>query len=317
MLYRIQSLCRSGVATLLLFVCAPAFTSFAAGPGRGGADVIDGINLYQVGKAGNLCAITFDDGPSRHTDRLLDVLRVRGIRATFFMLGKAAERNPQTVRRVQEEGHELANHTYSHKNLRHMPYADQLAEIERVQAVLAAQGATSRFLRPPFGRYDPNTVKIVDKLGLKIALWSVDSHDWQHRATVEQLESVYGKNAQNGIMLFHDTHEQTVDAMPEILDALMAAQCRFVTVSEFMEYAENPALLEALPVQNMPSPDQPAVPAGLEPAAALEPSPDEPTPSGMATPSTANSLQPESANIFADTFRQLGNWAQGLMGQGI
>lgn len=327
MRYGITGLCWSGAATLLLFVCAPAL---ATGPGRGGTSVVDGATLYRVGQAGNLCAVTFDDGPSRHTGRLLDLLRERGIRATFFMLGKAAERNPELVSRVRDDGHELANHTYSHKSLRHMPYAEQQAEISRVQNVLAALGATSRFVRPPFGRYDANTLKIAEELGLKVALWSVDSHDWQRRASAEGLESVYGRKVLNGIILFHDTHEQTVDAMPGILDALTANQCRFVTVSEFMNYVENPDLLKDLPPQPpLESPTDPALPpvpnqssgrvsgqTPLEPAAVTAP------PAGTGSPeplqetpqSLAQADMPPS--LFEDTFRLLRDWAQGLMGQG-
>lgn len=322
MCYGIKGLYRSGVVTLLLFVCAPAL---AAGPGRGGAAVVDGISLYHVGKVGNLCAITFDDGPSRHTGRLLDILRERGIRATFFMLGKSAERNPTMVKRVLDDGHELANHTYSHKTLRHMPYAEQVSEIQRVQTVLAEQGATSRFVRPPFGRYDSNTVKIVEQLGLKVALWSVDSHDWQRRANVDRLESIYGQNAQNGIILFHDTHEQTVDAMPEILDALVANQCRFVTVSQFMEYAENSELLQALAAEPLPSleslqplqPVQSGQPSQFpQPLQSVPPAPALQPP--HRAPQTVSSAEPQSdsTNVFVDTFRQFGNWAQGLMRQG-
>lgn len=235
---------------------------------------LDGAMMYRVGKAANVCAVTFDDGPSRHTPRLLDILRERNIRATFFVLGRSAERNPSIIDRMRDEGHELANHTYSHKNLRNMPLAQQVEEITRVQQILQSHGIVSRFVRPPFGRFDNNTLRVVEKAGARVGLWSVDSHDWQRRASVERMQSVYGKQSLNGVILFHDTHEQTVDAMPEILDALVANQCRFVTMSEFYDIAQT--LLPVLSSPGQPDPVMPvapeqSLPEGAEPALSSAP----------------------------------------------
>lgn len=220
---------------------------------------MDGAAMYRVGQEKNLCALTFDDGPGPHTARLLDILAERGIRATFFVLGDRAARNSALIRRMVDEGHEVANHTYSHKSLRQLSEQVQAAEIGQVQDTLLALGVHSRYLRPPFGRYDAVTLRIAAEMGLQVVLWSVDSNDWQRRVSVDALQSVYGRPARNGIMLFHDTHQPTVDAMDVILGGLIVGQCRFVTVSEFMDEACTNALPDTLVV-----PEHPEIPVNPE-----------------------------------------------------
>lgn len=212
-------------------------------------EVFDGKTLFRLGWGDDLCAVTFDDGPGRHTLRLLDILEGRGIPATFFVVGSRAERHPALVRHIRDKGHEVANHTFSHMTLRARDTATQRQEMERVQHVLADLGVVSRFVRPPYGRYDAETVRIAADLGLSIVLWSVDSMDWAHPPRMESMRTqVQGQKAR-GIFLFHDTHGLTVDAMPEVLDRLAADGCRFVTVSGYLDAVRkrSPAAPRAVP----------------------------------------------------------------------
>lgn len=231
---------------LLCCATAPAF-AVAASPARapqGQGFLFDGGLLAKLGARDNLCAITFDDGPSKHTNRLLDLLNERRVPATFFVVGTQVERRPDVIRRMQREGYEVGNHTYSHQSLRHLSRVEQTIQIGRVQELLAGLGVTSRFLRPPFGRYDVITKAIARDLGMDTALWSVDSNDWRRKARLETLTSVTGGHPLRGVYLFHDTHQPTIDAMPELLDQLAQAGCRFVTLSD---YLDPPAELLATP----------------------------------------------------------------------
>ena len=203
--------------------------------------VADGMALLQQDMPANYCALTFDDGPGPHTAALLDLLAERGIVATFFVLGQNAERRPALIQRMLAEGHEVANHSFSHADMRRLKPENQYLEMKRTLDVLQPLGAEVRYFRPPYGRYTPQTVAQAEALGMTIMLWSLDSQDWKrHVSRLEGLRSVSPVAQQTfsglrGVLLFHDTHKHTVDEMPDILDTLVASGCeRFVTVSEYM-----------------------------------------------------------------------------------
>ena len=210
------------------------------------ARVVDGNNIMDQRMSENLCAITFDDGPSRNTPQLLDMLDQYGIPATFFLLGKQAELHPGIVRRIVAEGHEIGNHSYSHPNLRLLSSERKDEEIRRTDAILRSLGATPLFLRPPYGAFDHNTVETAESLGLSGVLWSLDSRDWKGLPPdYAKLRSTrgyaYPTGSLRGIFLFHDTHKSTVDDLPRIIADLRAGGCqRFVTVSEYLEGVLDP-----------------------------------------------------------------------------
>ncbi len=108
---------------------------------REAGTVVDGRAILKMGKGSDLCALTFDDGPGPHTERLMGILRERGIRATFFLVGKQIGYYPDLVVRLQQEGHEIGNHTQSHRSLRDLPQEEQRAEIVSVQDTLRKLGA--------------------------------------------------------------------------------------------------------------------------------------------------------------------------------
>jgi hypothetical protein len=142
------------------------------------------------------------------------------------------------------EGHEIANHGYSHADLRRLKPEAQFLEMKKTQDVLHALGAEVRYFRPPYGRYTPQTTAKAEALGMTIMLWSLDSQDWKrHVSRLEGLRSISpvvqrSFPGMRGVLLFHDTHKHTVDEMADILDALTVGGCeRFVTVSEYMAKA--------------------------------------------------------------------------------
>ncbi|WP_165175110.1 polysaccharide deacetylase family protein [Desulfovibrio sp. ZJ369] len=210
------------------------------------ARVLDGGSIMDQRMNENLCAITFDDGPSRNTPQLLDLLNQYGIPATFFVLGQQAELYPDLVRRIVAEGHEVGNHSFSHPNLRLLAPERKIDEIRRTDAVLRSLGAAPLFLRPPYGAFDTHTVEAAEALGLSVVLWSVDSRDWQHLpADYAKLHNTrgyaYPPGMLRGVFLFHDTHKSTVEDLPRIIRELRTGGCqRFVTVSEYLEGVLDP-----------------------------------------------------------------------------
>ena len=183
-----------------------------------------------------VCALTFDDGPGRHTVQLLDALRSRNAHATFFVLGEQVRREPQVVRLIAAEGHEVDNHSFDHPDFRHLSREDQQREIDATQTALRSLGIEPKFFRPPYGDYDVDTVRAAARDGLVVVLWTTDGKDWKYH-TVHALEANVERELKvniGGIYLFHDVHAWTVDAMPSILDRMAAQGCRFVTLSEYL-----------------------------------------------------------------------------------
>lgn len=205
------------------------------------AQVIDGNRIMDQPMRENLCALTFDDGPSRYTGQLLDMLAEYDIPATFFVLGRQAEYHPDLVRRMLDEGHEVGSHSYSHPNLRLIPQQHKAEELRRTDTILRKLGANPRLMRPPYGAYDRYTVQVAQSLGMSLALWSVDSRDWRalpvdYSRLYHTRGAVYEPGQLRGVFLFHDIYKRTVDDLPRIVSHLRAGGCqRFVTMSQYLE----------------------------------------------------------------------------------
>ena len=201
--------------------------------------VSDGMDLLRQGIAGNMCTLTFDDGPSQFTPQLLDTLKQYNVKATFFVVGSQVKRRPELIRRMLEEGHEVGNHSYSHHMLRRQSAEEQQADLRKLDTVLRELGATPRFVRPPYGSYDHNTVNVVQEMDGHLVMWTADSQDWRKKSNLENvlanMRMIYTGAPMRGVFLFHDTHRLTVENMPQILDALAATGCRFVTLSEYID----------------------------------------------------------------------------------
>ncbi len=204
-----------------------------------GSPISDGLELMRLGISNNMCALTFDDGPSAYTAELLDTLAAHHIPATFFVVGTQVERRPELIRRMLAEGHEVGNHSYSHTALRKLSPEAQQADLRRLDALLRDLGAHPRFVRPPFGFYDHNTINVVQEMDGHIVMWTTDSEDWRSYSKLDDpvagMHMLYKGAPLRGVFLFHDTHHLTVERMPEVLDAMAAAGCRFVTLSEYID----------------------------------------------------------------------------------
>lgn len=195
------------------------------------------ISFSECHVDGPFIAMTFDDGPHGvNTPRLLDMLKQRGIKATFFCVGECVAAAPEIAKRIVEEGHEIGNHSWSHPLLSNMSESGVRDQMEKThQVIKQATGVESKIFRPPYGGFTQRQRNWANaQYGYKIILWDVDPLDWKVR-NADHVESEILKQTHAGsIILSHDIHKTTVDAMPATLDALIAKGFKFVTVSELL-----------------------------------------------------------------------------------
>lgn len=180
-------------------------------------------------------ALTFDDGPGPDTPRLLQILADKDVKATFFMVGSNVSRYPSTVKAIADAGHELANHTWNHPNLTTLSAGDMASEIQRTsQAIVDAAGQAPDALRPPYGAVDDAVLAEAGRDGMAVVLWNVDSEDWKSKNAQATHDRVITTAKQNGIVLMHDIHSWTIDAVPSMIDDLRAQGYTFVTVEQLL-----------------------------------------------------------------------------------
>ncbi|MBT2376122.1 polysaccharide deacetylase family protein [Streptomyces sp. ISL-111] len=181
-------------------------------------------------------ALTFDAGPGKDTPELLDILKEKKVHATFFLLGKHhVLKHPDTVRRIQDEGHEVANHTWTHKILTDEESDAIRAELEKTQvAIEKVTGEKPRLMRPPQGRTDDKVSEISKELGLSQVLWSATAKDYSTNDSALITKRIVDQASKDGIILLHDIYKGTVPAVPGIIDALQKDGYTFVTVPELM-----------------------------------------------------------------------------------
>jgi peptidoglycan/xylan/chitin deacetylase (PgdA/CDA1 family) len=188
-----------------------------------------------AGKADNIkkVALTFDDGPNGdYTEELLAGLATRKVKATFFLIGKKAEMQPQVVKDIWKGGHMIGNHTYDHVNLCNMSESRACEQIEKTNQVIQdITGECPLYPRPPFGRFKK---KIDEKMNMIEIRWDVDPRDWSDKNTGDIVNRVVTKVKENDMILLHDTYATSVVAALEIVDILQAEGYDFVTVDELI-----------------------------------------------------------------------------------
>ena len=178
-------------------------------------------------------ALTFDDGPSAAwTPALLDGLKERGVKATFFLIGENADKNPEIVKRMAEEGHLIGNHTYHHVEITRVPDETAQEEILMTNEVITGiTGEEVSYMRPPFGVWQKNLER---KLDVMPVLWTIDPLDWTTDNEDEIINKVVTQAGENDIILLHDCYESSVNAALRIVDILQKEGFGFVTVDELI-----------------------------------------------------------------------------------
>ncbi len=183
-------------------------------------------------------ALTFDTGQGLPTViRILDTLKAPDIHATFFLMGIWADKNGGVVKRIAAEGHELANHSYSHPNLNTIPDDQITAQVLRTeQIVQRLTGCTTRpFLRAPFGAANAHTQQVLARAGYYDVMWSAHGGDWLPGATAESIRRSLIRNTGNGsVIVLHSSAPQTAEALPEILADFKTKGLELVTLGELL-----------------------------------------------------------------------------------
>ncbi|MFD5784695.1 polysaccharide deacetylase family protein [Streptomyces sp. NPDC126933] len=181
-------------------------------------------------------ALTFDAGPAKDTPRLLDILKEKKVPATFFLLGKNhVVKHPDLVRRMAAEGHEVANHTWTHQILTERDADEVREELSRTQnAIEKITGHKPTLMRPPQGRTDDQVAEVSRDLGLAQILWSATAKDYSTTDSALIKKRVLDQADRDGIILLHDIYAGTVPAVPGIIDELKKRGYTFVTVPQLM-----------------------------------------------------------------------------------
>lgn len=186
-----------------------------------------------------MLALTFDDGPSKHTEKLLDILKEYNSHATFFMIGKQVSAKKSTLVRMYNEGHDLGIHTWSHANLKKLTLDEIRYEVSSVRdKIEEVTGFRTNLVRPPYGAVN-DTVKKASRLDeFYLINWNIDTLDWQLRDAQLVFESVMNQAKDGAIILMHDLHKETVEAMETAIPALIAKGYQLVTVTELLSYSD-------------------------------------------------------------------------------
>ncbi len=176
-------------------------------------------------------AITFDDGPhSIYTEQLLDGLKERNVVATFFVVGANIEENEEIIQRMNDEGHLIGNHTYSHTDICNLSVEQRNEEIYKTnERIKAITGETVGYIRPPFGNCKD---KNVDEM--LVIMWNVDPRDWCIMDADVVVENIVKDVEAGDIILLHDIFKSSVEAALKVIDILKEKGYEFVTVEELI-----------------------------------------------------------------------------------
>ena len=221
------------------------------------------ITFNSVHVDGPYIALTFDDGPSAAlTPKLLDLLAARHLKATFFVVGQNAADHPEILKRAVREGHEIANHSWSHPNLGKMSDEAVRRELQKTDdAISAAIGKRPTLMRPPYGSITAHQKKwIHEEFGYRIIIWDVDPLDWKRPGPSVVTARILKETNPGSIILAHDIHPPTIEAMPATFDQLMKKGFKSVTVTELLGMA-TPVPPKPTPTPSPSAPRAIAVPS--------------------------------------------------------
>ncbi|MDI2139655.1 peptidoglycan-N-acetylglucosamine deacetylase PgdA [Streptococcus hohhotensis] len=189
---------------------------------------------YYEKKNRKVVALTFDDGPNpATTNQALDTLSKYGIKATFFVLGKNVSGNEEILKRMKADGHVIGNHSWSHPVLSKLSLDEAKKQITDTEdALTKVLGSSSKLMRPPYGAI---TDDIRNSLDLSFIMWDVDSLDWKSKNEAAILTEIQREVKNGSIILMHDIHAETVNALPKVIDYLKGQGYDFVTVPDLLD----------------------------------------------------------------------------------
>lgn len=224
-----KKIVRRGIACflvlLLILACIPAVT---AG---------NGVYLKAVATPyknnEKMIALTFDDGPGPYTAQLLDGLKERGAKASFFLLGYKAEKYAPVIRRMKDEGHLIGSHTWNHERIQWKSQKETAADLKRADdAIAAACGEVPRYFRPPHGAFFDFQLQSLNKFTI---MWSYDTIDWKHKNADAVYENIMAGAKDGAVILMHDIHKTTVEGVLRAMDDLIKQGYALVRVDELLQ----------------------------------------------------------------------------------
>ena len=180
-----------------------------------------------------MVALTFDDGPNKYTEQLLDALKEYNCSATFFVLGSMVEKFPIALQRMVLEGNEIGNHTMDHRQLTKLSEKEILKEVEDTQQVIESiVHVYPKLVRPPYGSKNDTVSRILD---YDLILWDLDTRDWASKDTEKIIEVTLNNVRDKDIILMHDIYPTSVQAAIELIPLLQERGYQLVTVSELLQ----------------------------------------------------------------------------------
>ena len=198
------------------------------------------IPIYNVDTTENKVAVTFNCAVGNSDiDEILTILGNYNTKATFFLLGSWADTYPEEVQKIFDAGHEIGNHSYSHKDMPSLSFENIVLDIQKCnETVRNITGVTPALFRAPSGAYDNKTISAAENLGMTTIQWDVDSLDWKNISADEIIKRVTTKTKNGSVIQLHIGTENTAEALPLIFDYLLKANLTPVTVGELI-YTDN------------------------------------------------------------------------------
>lgn len=200
------------------------------------------VLLYKGRSQKGSISLTFDDGPHPlYTQSILEILKINNIKATFFLTGTEAEKYPQLVKEIADNGHEIGNHNYSHRHIKRMGYKEIAGEIQQTNRIIQnITGSRPKFYRPPYGELNMSLLCSVFFKKMTLVLWSVDSNDSNDKSPTgirERLKIV----KPGDILLLHTDYPHTVAALPYLIEDIRESGFECVSISKIMLANKNGA----------------------------------------------------------------------------
>lgn len=190
----------------------------------------------KVDKTKPMVALTFDDGPSAHTGRLLDILDKYSAKGTFFVIGNTLDNRKDAVKRIVSSGHEIGGHSWSHRQFTNLSADEVKDQIMMTRAkIYEITGVDSCLVRPPYGAFNDSVNAVAKEINVSYINWSVDTLDWKSKNADAVYNEIMKDVSDGAIILCHDLHKTTVDAMERVIPALIEKGYQLVTVSDLLQ----------------------------------------------------------------------------------
>jgi peptidoglycan/xylan/chitin deacetylase (PgdA/CDA1 family) len=197
------------------------------------------IDHKMLSQSNRYMALTFDDGPSKRTDEILEILDHNEVKATFFLLATETIKYPKVVKEIAQKGHEIESHSYSHLRLTKTSGQQLLREcIESTELIERIAGVKIKYLRPPYGAYNKDLINFCSLYNLQLVTWNVDPRDWEKNKAEDIIEDIVKQVQQESVVILHDNKPATIQALPKIITLFKKQGYQFLTVEELIEKSQ-------------------------------------------------------------------------------